>query len=137
MRAKAAVETMLTESRSIKETLLRSSAPAALREQALSIEKELLALQQELSGNERRALYNSGGPVSISGRLEAVVIGTFRSTYGPTPNLEQNVDIAEQSLDGVSAEIDRINDEALPELRSQLDAENVPWTPGRGISADD
>jgi photosystem II stability/assembly factor-like uncharacterized protein len=135
--AKAAIDAMLTETRAIKQTLQRSSAPSALREQALAIEKQLLALQQELSGNDRRALYNSGGPVSISARLEAVVTGTFRSTYGPTPNLEQNVDIAEQALDSVSIEIDRINGDALPSLRAQLDAENVPWTPGRGISAGD
>ncbi len=54
--AEAAVTDFLAETAAIKETLLRSQAPAALRDRARTIELELLDLQQKLAGNEAREL---------------------------------------------------------------------------------
>jgi photosystem II stability/assembly factor-like uncharacterized protein len=131
--AGAALQHLLTEATAIKDTLLRSSAPQTLRDRARALERELLDLQQQLSGNETRALYNEGGPVSIERRLEVAVLGTFRSTYGPTPTHLRSVEIAGEAFAGVKAAIARITDDALPALRRDLDAAGVPWTPGRGV----
>jgi hypothetical protein len=97
----------------------------------------LLDLQQRLGGNETRELHNEGGPVPIDRRLEVALLGTFRSTYGPTPTHVRAVEIAVAEFAGVKQRIARMNDEELPELRRQLDAAGVPWTPGRGVPARD
>ena len=130
--AEAAVGALLTETGAIKETLLRSSAPVTLRDSAHAIERELLSIQQKLSGNQQRALYGDAGPVSVSRRIEVAVMGTFRSTYGPTPMLEASLEIAEQEFSEIRSQLRRITDSELPALRGQLDEAGVPWTPGRG-----
>ena len=89
---------------------------------------ELLELQQRLEGNETRSLYSEEGPVSVKRRLEVAVLGTFRSTYGPTP-----VEIADREFAEVKARLTRISDTDLPALRRDLDAAGVPWTPGRTV----
>jgi photosystem II stability/assembly factor-like uncharacterized protein len=134
--AGAAVASLLTETAAIKDTLLRSSAPDGLREQARALELELLALQQKLKGNEARSLYGDEGPVSIDARLRVAMMGTFRSTYGPTPTHERMVEIAEADFEAVKAAIRRMGETDLPALRRSLDEAGVPWTPGRGVPAE-
>jgi photosystem II stability/assembly factor-like uncharacterized protein len=135
--AGAAVTALLVEAGAIKQALLRSPAPEALRARARALELELLALQQKLGGNERRALYGDDGPVSIGRRLEVAVMGNFRSTYGPTPMHRRAVEIAADEFGPVKTAIGRINDEDLPALRQALDEAGVPWTPGRGVPGQD
>ncbi|MDT8319633.1 MAG: hypothetical protein RQ826_03825, partial [Xanthomonadales bacterium] len=135
--ADAAISALLTETGAIKETLLRSDASMQLREQARAIELDLLGLQQAIRGNEKRALYNDPGPVSINQRVNAAMMGTFLSTYGPTPTHRRSLEIAESSFAEVGASLDSIVDQRMPALRQALDAAGVPWTPGRGIPASD
>jgi photosystem II stability/assembly factor-like uncharacterized protein len=130
--AEAAVRDHLMETGAIKEALLRSSAAEALRDRARSLELDLLSMQQKLSGNDRRNLYGDTGPVSVSRRIDVAVMGTFRSTYGPTPLLERSLEIAEQEFADLRTQLRQITDSELPALRRQLDEAGVPWTPGRG-----
>jgi photosystem II stability/assembly factor-like uncharacterized protein len=132
----AAVKDLLTETGAIKETLLRSQAPQALRDRVRAIELELLDIQQSLNGNETRALYSEEGPVSISQRLNVALMGTFRSTYGPTPTHERMVEIAEDQFAGVKARLQQLSEGEMPALRRDLNAAAVPWTPGRGVPGD-
>ena len=135
--AGAAVKSALTEVEAIKSTLLRSSAPATLRDEARRIELELKALTELMNGNERRDLYGDTGPVSIGNRIQPARMGTFRSTYGPTTMHRQSLEIAETAFDQVKARLGRVIDSDLPALRAQLDANKVPWTPGRGVPGGD
>ncbi len=135
--AEAVVEDLLTETEAIKETLLRSGAPDELRDQARALELELEDIDQKLDGNETRDLYSDLGPVSINRRLEVAVMGTFRSTYGPTPTHLDAVRIAEQEFAVVEERLRRINDVDLPALREELNRAGVPWTPGRGVPGTD
>jgi photosystem II stability/assembly factor-like uncharacterized protein len=131
--AESAVTELLVETRAIKETLLRSSAPDTLRDQARSLELELLGMQQKISGNEARDLYGDTGPVSIKRRLEVAVMGTFRSTYGPTVTHRRSVEIAELEFTDIKSSILRISEVEMPALREELNNAGVPWTPGRGV----
>jgi hypothetical protein len=135
--AGAAVQALLTEMGAVKETLMRSAAPLELRDRARAFELELLAMQQTLAGNEARDLYNDLGPVSIKKRVDAARAGTFLSTYGPTPTHIRSVEIAEAQFGEVEARLRQLNEAELPELRNQLDASGVPWTPGRAVPATD
>ena len=135
--AGAGIEALLTETAAIQETLLRARAADDLRLRARNIELELLELQLRLEGNETRSLYSEEGPVSIERRLEVAVMGTFRSTYGPTPTHQRSVEIADSQFAEVKSRLTRISDSDLPALRRDLDTAGVPWTPGRPIPAPD
>jgi photosystem II stability/assembly factor-like uncharacterized protein len=135
--AGAAVAELLVETGAIKDTLLRSSAPDNLRDQARAVELELLGYQQAINGNEARDLYNDIGPVSINRRVNVAMMGTFRSTYGPTPTHVQSVEIAERDFDEVERGIRRVSEVDLPDLRKGLDQAGVPWTPGRSVPGKD
>ena len=131
--ANAAIGELLTESGAIKETLMRSGAPAALRDKARSIELELLGLQQIINGDPSRALYGDEGPVSVNARVNAAMMGVFRSTYGPTPTHREALEIAERKFGVAETALREIVEQRMPELRLELDRSGVPWTPGRGV----
>ena len=135
--AEAALASMLIETGAIKQTLLRSDAPEALRSKARSIELELMDIQDIIKDNTQRDFANDFGQVSISRRLEVAVMGTFRSTYGPTPTHARALEIATEKFSDVKSRLRKINDVELPALRKQLDESGVPWTPGRGVPAGD
>jgi photosystem II stability/assembly factor-like uncharacterized protein len=133
----SAIEAFLTETGAIKETLMRSSAAQELRDQAHTIERDLLSMQQQLVGNPKRDLYGDPGPVSINRRIQVALMGTFRSTYGPTPSHARSLEIAEQEFDGIRTRLQDIAEGGLPALRASLDEAGVPWTPGRGTPGRD
>jgi photosystem II stability/assembly factor-like uncharacterized protein len=133
----AAIRSALTEVGAIKSTLMRASAPDSLRDEARRIELELNALQEIIGGNARRDLHSDPGPVSINNRIQPALMGTFRSTYGPTPTHLRSIEIAETMFVDVKTRLGKAVGEDLPALRAQLDASGVPWTPGRGVPATD
>jgi hypothetical protein len=133
----SALKTTLTELDAIKSTLLRSSAPMALRDRARELELRVMGLQERVSGNKLRENAGDPGPVSISRRVSVAKFGTFRSTYGPTPTHTRALEIAENEFETVKAALKQLLVTDLPALRSQLDEAGVPWTPGRGTTARD
>jgi hypothetical protein len=75
--------------------------------------------------------------VSISRRLEVAILGTFRSTYGPTATHLHAVEIAEIEFGEIKASLRRISEVEMPALREELNQAGVPWTPGRGVPGQD
>ena len=59
--------------------------------------------------------------------------GTSRSTYGPTPNLERTLEIAERDLDGIRRELRELVEETLPSLERRLREAGAPWTSGSAV----
>ena len=131
--ADAAMKTLLTELKAVKQTLLRSGAEAGLRTQVRALELQVSDLQLKLSGDERRDLAGDSGPVSVSRRINVAQMGTSFSSYGPTPTHERSLEIAEQEFAGIKAALNQIFNTELPALRKALDEAGVPWTPGRGV----
>ena len=131
--ATSAIKNDLTETGAIKETLLRSDAAKNLRDTTRALELELMDMQDRITGNVARDLYGDPGPVSISQRLTAAMMGTFRSSYGPTPTHTRSLEIALAEFNEVKTRLQEIHDTELPALRKQLDDAGVPWTPGRGV----
>jgi len=133
--AESAMKSLLAELAAIKQTLLRSGADSALREQARALELEVKGLQLKLSGDENRDMAGATGPVSVGVRIGVAQMGTAFSSYGPTPTHERSLEIAEQEFAAIRAALKRIFDTELPALRKALDDAGVPWTPGRGVPA--
>ena len=49
----------------------------------------------------------------------------------------RSLEIAETAFAGIEERLERVLRTDLPALRAQLDAQGVPWTPGRGIPGSD
>ena len=131
--ADAAMNTLLTELKAVKQTLLRSGTEGDLRAQVRALELQVMDLQLKLSGDENRDLAGDSGPVSVSRRINVAQMGTSFSSYGPTPTHERSLEIAEQEFAGIKATLNKIFNTELPALRKALDEAGVPWTPGRGV----
>ncbi len=135
--AKSAMKALLVELGAIKETLLRSSAAAELRETTRAIELEVHQLQLQLGGDERRALAGDPGPLSVKQRAGVAALGTAFSTYGPTATHQRSLEIGEQGFATIKTALDRIFDTDMPALRQAMDDAGVLWTPGRGVPGSD
>jgi len=129
--AESAIAELLTEIDAIKSALARSRAAPDLHHRAEAIRQDLLDLQLRLSGDPNRQLFNEGGPVPVTRRLEVAYYGTAFSTYGPTPSHRRSLEIGGAAFDPISTELAEINDQRMPALRDLLDQVGVPWTPGR------
>ncbi len=106
--AESAIKALLAELGAIKQTLLRSKAPVALRDKARALELEALDLQLQLAGDDVRDLAGDLGPVSVKRRIEVARFGTSFSTYGPTPMHLEAVEIGEQKFAGIKTALDRV-----------------------------
>ena len=70
-------------------------------------------------------------PPSISGRLRVAEMATRHSTYGPTPNLERSLAIAEEDLESLREALREAVDVELPRLQQRAAEAGAPWSPGR------
>ena len=129
--AESAITELLIEIDAIKSAVARSRAAPDLHHRAEAIRRDLLDLQLRLSGDPNRQLFNEGGPVPVSRRLEVAYLGTAFSTYGPTATHRRSLEIGGEAFDPIRTELAEINDQRMPALRDLLDQVGVPWTPGR------
>lgn len=135
--ADSAIKTLLNELGAVKQTLLRSGTQGELRATARALEIRLMDLQLALSGDANRDLAGAPGPVSINRRLNVAQLGTAFSSYGPTPMHERSLEIAEKAFSMVQSSLQQIIESDVASLRKSLDEAGVPWTPGRGVPAND
>jgi hypothetical protein len=71
----------------------------------------------------------------VGNRLGKVVIGTMRSTYGPTPNLERTLALAEEQFGDVRERFIELTESRIPAFERRLAAAGAPWVPGMPLSA--
>lgn len=122
----------------IRATLARSTvADLSLDAAAREMERQVEQMDERLNGNERRAMANDSGPVSIQGRLGVAFLGNFLSSYGPTPTHLASMDIGRRQLAELVAQLRELRDRELPALEARLDAADVPWSPGRPLPGGD
>jgi hypothetical protein len=114
--------------------LARSTAgPGDLDAALEALRQELLDLDLKLNGHPSKASVGEPRTPSISHRVGRTRGGVGASAYGPTPNLERNLEIAESQLRDVVEHLNRIALETLPALSEQLRQAGAPWTPGQPV----
>jgi HAMP domain-containing protein len=120
--------------KALRQALDRSTVDGtAFGDEVRALERRVAEMEQQLFGNQRRAMANDQGPVSISRRLNVVEFGTQYALHGPTPTHLESFNIARRSFAKLKAELDQIVLTDLPNLKRRLDAAGVPWTPGRPV----
>ncbi|MEE9601856.1 MAG: hypothetical protein V3V75_01020, partial [Thermoguttaceae bacterium] len=129
----SAVDELVEAVDAMKSALVRSTADAALYDEANTIGQEASRLKDRLKTNPERQKLGDYGPVSIESRLNVAGFGARRQAYGPTATQERSLAIAGEEFAEISAALDKLIDQDFAALKSKLDAASVPWTPGRGV----
>ncbi len=128
----AALDELGQEVGAIKKTLMRSTAPAALYDDANEIGQRAKRLRDRLVASDTRKKMGDPGPMSVGERIGFSSYGARASAYGPTGTQRRNVEIAERLFAEVRRDLDRLEAD-FATLKESLDAAGVPWTPGRGV----
>ncbi|MEM6792571.1 MAG: glycosyl hydrolase [Acidobacteriota bacterium] len=127
----AALDAAREELEAIRQVLGRSTASAALRDEVIALEKKAYDLNLALNGDRMRGGMGIPTAPSLTGRLGNVLFANRFSTYGPTKHHVENLEIAEKQFDAMRPELEALIETELPAVRKKLEAQNVPWTPGR------
>ena len=111
--------------------LTRSTAEAGeLDAELYGISQRLHEIAERLEGRQSMERLNEPQTPTIGERMFVAMVGTGRSTYGPTPTHEMSLDIAEREFAEVESELDTLIETRIPALeRALLDA-GAPWMPG-------
>ncbi len=137
-RRVSAANQVITEARSrldaMATALERSSAPAgALDAELHAISQRLHEIAEQLQGKQSMQQLNEPQGPTIGQRMFVAMIGTGRSTYGPTPTHEMSLEIAEREFSEVRSELSDIVEGRIPAVERALQDAGAPWTPGSSI----
>ena len=102
-----------------------------LHEQALSLQRDLEAINLALSGDRIWRSHNEGTPASISERIQAAAGATRGTTSHPTKTAMEQYQIGSDELAVQIPKLRKLIDTDIRNLEKQLDAAGAPPTPGR------
>jgi len=109
------------------------SAPDGLDRELHEITRTVHDLDVALNGQPGKAPVGEPSKPTIQDRLQAARIGTQLSTYGPTPNHERTLLIAEEAFEELRRELNRMKQDRIPAFQDELIEAGAPWTPGQEI----
>lgn len=117
--------------KSMETALARSNvAPGKLNEAIYALQDEVRTLSRMMEGSPSRDAVGEKQPPTISDHFFAGYRG-LSTTYGPTPNMERSLGIAEKMMKEMMPKITALAAK-LPALRSQLTAAGAPYMIGTG-----
>lgn len=96
-------------------------------------EQQLMKIEAGMYGSPIRQEVGEAGPATVYDRLQAVRMGTMRSTYGPTPNLRGQLEVAQNQFVVLRAQLEKLQSETIPQLRKQLTEAGAPYMQGQPL----
>ena len=130
----ASLENAMTRVSAMRNALARStSEPGDLDSRLANVRGMLLDLEERLDGNQTKQEIGEKVNPTVGSRLGAVFTGVSRSTYGPTPNLRQSLDIAKDELATIKRELATIVNREIPGLEQALMEAGAPWIHGQAL----
>ena len=128
------MEQMNKRIKDLKEALSRSqSMPDDLDAELNRIRLKLDSIKAELVGQPSRGEVGERGKDTVERRLIVAFMGTWRSTYGPTPTHLESLKFAEIEFAKYRAELNMLLSQDLPNLERRLSEAGAPWTTGQVI----
>lgn len=102
-----------------------------LAQQARSIERRLVELDTELSGDQTVGSRAEPTAASISGRVSRVVGGHWAATSAPTRTQRDNYEAAANAFEPWLRSFQQLLEDDLTSLERSMEDLQAPWTPGR------
>ena len=109
---------------------LSQSAPGDLDKRLHVVSTKLQKMDKQLSGDPQRNEVGEKSTATIGDRLSVAALGTSLSTYGPTPTHKQNLQIAQNQLEKLRAELSKMVNEQIPSLEQELLDAKAPYVKG-------
>ncbi len=109
------------------------TAPAGLKSSVHNLQQELSLLESKMYGNQSKQQVGEAGSPTVYERLQAVKMGSYRSTYGPTPNLVEQLKIAQKQFGELRLQLEQIRGVTIPNLEAQLKEAGAPYMQGQSI----
>ena len=128
-----ALDDAVADISAIEEVLQHSTADMRLHLRANTLQADLLAQRDRLSGNPTQGRFSVGRPVPVTERLRSAGYNPHANAYGPTDTQQESLRIARELYAELTTTLQRLVDQELGALKRELDAAGVPWSPGRGI----
>lgn len=132
--AKVVLERDMKIVAAMKSAALKAKSPASgLLDRIEKTRTDLLNLDERLTGNKTKAeIGESGDPTPESAdSVASNALGS--STHGPTGNHKATLDLAVERLNAIRSELKTIDEEAIPQLRKELQNAGAPWIEGKGL----
>jgi len=109
------------------------NAPGSLEKEIHDLKQTLLEMQTELSGNRSKQMIGEKTKPTIAGRQSFASLGTFGSTYGPTPEHRRSLQIAAEEFRDFKAQLEDIVNIQLPAIEAKMRDAGAPWIEGQEI----
>lgn len=97
------------------------------------LREAFLALENRLNSNQSKASVGALGKNKIWDRYNVAASGVSHSTYGPTALHIENLEIAEEEIEIMKAELIVLLDEKIPAMEAALEAAGAPWIEGQAL----
>ena len=126
-------EESLEKINNIRQTLAQSSTASwEMMKKAEEIEKGLRDVIYEFEGPEAKASWEELPPMEmpLNRRLNAIVYGSWSTTYGVTGTMKDNYSILKEEFPPVLNKLKGLLSE-IDQLESGMENAKTPWTPGR------
>ena len=140
----SAVQTLLSAtSNSLSENIKKVDAmmialeraniePGKMNKQLYDLKQQLYTLDEKLSGNRTKSEIGERNAPTISSRLRVVRRG-LSTTYGHTPMHRESLVIAKKELATISAQVEKVSLETIPDLEKNLKKAGAPYIHGQAI----
>jgi hypothetical protein len=107
--------------------------PTVLDDKLFKLKQELLSLDEKINGNKSKEEVGEKSPPSIAQRIYVAMSGTANSTYGPTPMLMRNLEIAKEEYSEIKLEVEDIRRIQIPAVEKLLINAGAPWIEGQPL----
>ncbi|MEJ2504679.1 MAG: hypothetical protein P8Y81_00250, partial [Ignavibacteriaceae bacterium] len=109
------------------------AAPGNLDKQLYDLKQALYVIDEKMNGNRSKDEVGEKNNPTVLSRLEIATWGSFGSTYGPTRDQKQSLEIAESEFLELKKELDVILNVKLPAFEKALMEAGAPWVAGQPI----
>ncbi|PWB78095.1 MAG: glycosyl hydrolase [Holophagae bacterium] len=133
--ARGALDDAMARVGRLKTALDRSTAPPGgeLDRDLRALTERLLAIDEQMSGNQSRRQIGEPMPPTMALRLRVAIEGVDSATYGPTATHRRSLELAEQQFALLQVELRKAVDVDLPEFEQRMAEAGAPWTSGQRI----
>ncbi len=118
----------------MKKALKRTAAyPAGLMKELHDLQQELYQIDEKMLGNRSKQQVGEPNPPTVFERMMVARMGSSRSTYGATPTLRAQLDIASRQFISLRDQLEEIRAVKIPALEEALESAGAPYMEGRPL----
>ncbi|MEQ8910157.1 MAG: glycosyl hydrolase [Vicingaceae bacterium] len=118
----------------MKVALSRSQIqPGKLDQDLHELHARLELMKKQFRGDPLKGEVGEKSKPTIGSRLSAAITGTAYSTYGPTPNHQKTLAIANRQLQQIRNELKKVVEQEIPALEERLIEAKAPYVRGMPI----